>query len=145
MSNSTLLAIPAMYITTLVPHFYAISLIKRANNGRYANANAHGSAFAQHLQRAVPAATLAQYERAERAHRNGLENLPLFAAAVLAARLAGVEHAVGATAWAYVASRVVYNGLYIRIEDDRKAVARSGVWAAGLVLCLSLFVRAAMV
>ncbi|KAH7047434.1 hypothetical protein B0J12DRAFT_666811 [Macrophomina phaseolina] len=146
MPNYTLLSIPAAYITAVVPHVYAVELIKRANNGRWANANAQGSAFKSHLQRTIPAPTLAKFERAESAHRNGLENLPLFAAAVLAAAHAGVEPAAVAwTAWAFCGLRVVYNGIYIHVSDNKVSFARSAVWAVGVLLCFSLFVRAALV
>ncbi|EOD45996.1 Membrane-associated eicosanoid glutathione metabolism protein [Neofusicoccum parvum] len=91
MPNYSLLSIPAMWLTAQVPHAYAVNLVKRANNNRFDNANSKGSAFQASLKTAVPAATLARYERAEAAHRNGMENLPFFAAAVLAAKWAGVE------------------------------------------------------
>lgn len=85
MPNYTLLTIPAMWLTALAPHAWATPYVKRHNGGRFDNANFKTSAFAAKLAANVPADVLATYERAEAAHRNGLENLPLFAAGVLAA------------------------------------------------------------
>lgn len=85
MPNHTLLAVPAMWLTAIAPHSWAVEFIKKHNNGRFDNSNAKGQAFNAKLQANVPADVLARFERAESAHRNGLENLPLFAVGVLAA------------------------------------------------------------
>lgn len=85
MPNYTLLAVPAMWLTALAPHSWAVEYIKKHNNGRFDNANSKTQAFSAKLQANVPADVLARFERAEAAHRNGLENLPLFAVGVLAA------------------------------------------------------------
>jgi uncharacterized MAPEG superfamily protein len=144
--NFSILAIPIHYLLALLPHAYAIRLVRRALSGRWDNANAQGSAWRQALSAKLPAATLARFERAESAHRNGLENLPLFAAAVLAANGAGVQRAtVDAHAAAWLVLRAVYNLLYVNIEGNRASFARTGVWVAGLGICASLFWKAAAV
>lgn len=85
MPHYSLLTIPAMWLTAVAPHSWAISYVKKHNHGRFDNANAKTQAFGAKLQANLPADVLARYERAEAAHRNGLENLPLFAVGVLAA------------------------------------------------------------
>lgn len=85
MPNYALLTIPAMWLTAIAPHSWAITYVKKHNNGRFDNANAKTQAFGAKLQANLPADVLARFERAEAAHRNGLENLPLFAVGVLAA------------------------------------------------------------
>lgn len=85
MPNYDLLAVPAMWLTAIAPHSWAIGYIKKHNKGRFDNANSKTQAFGAKLQANVPADVLARFERAEAAHRNGLENLPLFAVGVLAA------------------------------------------------------------
>lgn len=143
MPNYTLLAIPAMWVTALAPHAYAMGYIKKHNNGRFDNSNSKGSAFNSKLQTTIPADVLARYERAESAHRNGLENLPFFAAGVLAATWAGVDVSWGA--WAYVGIRVLYNYIYVNVSTTRrKAFARTGIWALGSLVCVSFYVRAAL-
>lgn len=142
MPNYTILSIPAMWLTVLVPHTYAISYIKKHNNGRFDNANSKGHAWNAKLQSTIPADVLARYERAESAHRNGFENLPLFAAGVLAASWAGVD--VSWSAWAYVGLRVLYNYIYINASSVKKSFTRTGIWAVSSLVCLSLYVRAAL-
>lgn len=145
MPHYALLSIPAMWLTALYPHARAVSLIKNANNNKWDNVNSKGSAWSATLQKSVPTEVLARYERAEAAHRNGLENLPFFGLAVLCAEWAGVpETTVGVSAWAFVASRLVYNALYLNTTDLKKSFARSGVWGVSTLICLSLFVQAAL-
>ena len=134
-----------MWITAQLPHAFAVATIKRANNGRYDNANAKGNAFVSSLQKTVPAETLAKFERCESAHRNGLENLPFFAAAVLATKIAGVDPTfVNVSAWSYIALRVLYNYCYITIKSHRKSLLRSAVWGVSTAVCITMFVRAAL-
>ena len=74
--------------------------------------------------------------RAQRAQQNLFETLPLFAAAVLIAHVAGREGAVTAwAAWIYLAARVVYLPLYALGIP----YVRSLVWLvslAGLILVI---------
>ncbi|KAH8901116.1 hypothetical protein GQ53DRAFT_814597 [Thozetella sp. PMI_491] len=144
MPNLSLLSIPAMWLTIMVPHTYSFVIVTRANNGRYDNANSRGHAFTSTLQKTLPSDVLAMYERCKSAERNGFENLPLFAAAVLAANYAGVDKTtLDATAWSYVALRIVYTLCYINIKSQKKSHIRSGVWALSIFACMSLFARAA--
>lgn len=154
--NLTLLSIPLMYLTILVPYAYAMRILKRATPSPstsekphrpiYDNTNPHGTAQHHHLRTTLSPPTLAAYERAEAAHRNGIECLPLFAAGILAGNFAGLSRAsLGWTAGVYLVLRVLYNGLYIHTTTERGSLVRSAVWAVGQALCVSLFVRAAAV
>lgn len=131
-----------MWLTALAPHPYAVGLIRKHSKLRFDNANSKGHAWNAKLQASLPADVLARYERAESAHRNGLENLPLFAAGVLAATWAGLD--VTWSAWAYVGLRVLYNFVYINVSTVRKSFTRTGIWAGSTLVCLSLYVRAAL-
>lgn len=77
--------------------------------------------------------------RAERAHRNMLESLPLFAALVLiahVAKMAGPQTALGAELFLY--ARLAYAVVYV----VGVPWLRTGVWAvsvAGLVLIAAAF------
>ncbi|ETS85990.1 hypothetical protein PFICI_04015 [Pestalotiopsis fici W106-1] len=143
--NYSLLAIPAHWLISIAPHAYALQLIKNATNGRWNNANPRGSTWGAEMQRTVSAEVLARFERAEAAHHNGLENLPFFAAAVLTAQVAGVDREVIDThAALFLAARVVYTFMYINIAKGKASFARSGIWALSCFLCLSLFVKAAL-
>ena len=90
-SNYSIYAIPAFYILALVPQFYSTLLINRATNGRFDNVNPRGASFAETCKKSLDKATLGRSERARAAHTNALENLPLFASAVICANMAGLE------------------------------------------------------
>jgi uncharacterized MAPEG superfamily protein len=144
-TNYHLLAIPAQWVLSLVPHVYALQLIKGATNGRWNNANPKGTSWATELQRSVPSDVLAKFERGEAAHRNGLENLPIFAAAILAAHVAGVDHdLISAHAAVFLGLRVVYTLIYVNVAKGTASFARTGVWLSSVLVCFSLFGKAAL-
>lgn len=71
-----------------------MTIIRKANNGFWNNANSRSTEWVGSLQKSVPGETLARFERAEAAHKNGLESAPFFVGAVLAGnmvRLGGCE------------------------------------------------------
>ena len=73
--------------------------------------------------------------RLQRAQANLYETLPLFAAAVLIAHVAGREGAVTAgSAWTYLAARVVYVPLY----GYGVPKVRSVVWGVSLLAVMVL-------
>ncbi|KAI0138787.1 hypothetical protein BJ166DRAFT_504377 [Pestalotiopsis sp. NC0098] len=142
--NYSLLAIPAHWVISLAPHVYSFRIIKAATNGRWNNANPHGSKWSAELQRTVPAEALARFERAEAAHKNGMENLPFFAAAVLSANVAGVDRdTVDLHAALFLVSRILYSIMYIKVAKGKASFLRSALWGISVSICLSLFVKAA--
>jgi uncharacterized MAPEG superfamily protein len=80
--------------------------------------------------------------RLQRAQQNLFETLPLFAAAVLIAHLAGRENALTLWgAWLYFVARIAYVPLYAAGVP----VVRTLVWTASLVgLCMILYAIVAM-
>jgi uncharacterized MAPEG superfamily protein len=78
--------------------------------------------------------------RAQAAQANAWEALPVFAAAVLVAHLAGADAGSSATAaLVFIAARVGHAGFYLADLDK----ARSGIFLVGLGCCIWLFVLAA--
>ena len=74
--------------------------------------------------------------RLRRAKQNLFETLPLFAAAVLIAHVAGREsHTTAVAAWSYLVARVVYIPLYALGVP----VVRTLVWGVGVVALLAYF------
>ncbi|KAK6076217.1 hypothetical protein SCUP234_07385 [Seiridium cupressi] len=156
--NYPLLAIPAYYVFSLVPHAYAGSLL--ASNGyRVDNANPKASLSPSAVKGKVPDAVFQKYQRAENAQSNNMEQLPLFITAVLAsiiaekATLQGFgervreEDFTGLTTFvgAWFAVRTVYNVLYIQTEDTSKSFFRSLSWAAGSGLSIYQIYKAAQI
>lgn len=75
-----------------------------------------------------------------------MENLPLYAAAVILGNMAKLDSTyLNGFTVAYLASRVGYTYCYINIADRKKSFARTGIWAVGMVLCLTTIVKAANV
>jgi uncharacterized MAPEG superfamily protein len=92
--NYPLLSIPAYYIFSLVPHMYAGSLLSSAGY-QVNNANPKASLSPDAVKGKVPDAVFQKYQRAENAQSNNLEQLPLYAAAVLASVIAERSTAKG--------------------------------------------------
>ena len=79
--------------------------------------------------------------RANAAHYNSFEALQLYLAALLACVASGNTDALmGQLAWGYVGCRVAFIVLYLA---DR-ALWRSLVWLVGIVMVLTMLVRAAL-
>ena len=71
-----------------------------------------------------------------------MENLPLFAAAVICANMAGLDvGTVNMVCGIFLCLRVVYTALYIAIEKHALSYARSFAWMASAVCCLYLLVK----
>jgi uncharacterized MAPEG superfamily protein len=80
--------------------------------------------------------------RLKRAQKNLFETLPLFAAAILIAHVAGRENTSTLWgAWIYFVARIVYVPLYVAGIP----VVRTLVWAASLIgLCMIIYAIVAM-
>lgn len=98
-----------------------------------------------------------KYQRAENAHSNSMEQMPLFATAVIASLIAERTTAVGfgrevmsgdATGLttfisAWFAIRAAYSVSYVQIADQSKSFIRSGIWAIGTGLAVYQIYKAA--
>ena len=88
--------------------------------------------------------TLNRIVRAKNAAANGFETLGFFGAGVVAANVAGVSvNRVNALSAGYVVSRVLYNFVYVFLQDNaRYAPVRSLVWLAGMGISSALWILA---
>ncbi|MCJ1472534.1 hypothetical protein MMC13_001183 [Lambiella insularis] len=142
-ANYSIYAIPAFWLLSLLPHNYAIHTITSANNGKWDNANPRSSNWGATIRAQVPAASVARYERAEAAHKNGMENLPLFCTAVVLGNMAGLEaRTLNAVSGLVLGLRVVYNVWYVANSDVRKSYIRTGIWLASVLSYFYLIVKA---
>lgn len=81
--------------------------------------------------------------RAEAAQLNNFENLPLFASAVVAGNLAGLSsQTLNVLSGGYLASRVLFNLIYINGTTQTAASARSLTYLAGMGMVFTLFIKA---
>lgn len=85
--NYPLLSIPAYYIFSLLPHMYAGSILSSAGY-KVNNANPKASLSPSAVKGKVPDDVFQKYQRAENAQSNNVEQLPLYATAVLASVIA---------------------------------------------------------
>jgi hypothetical protein len=107
-TNYSFYAIPAVWIISLYPHLYAVSLlvlpthgqliyefqsgiIKKVDRTLWNNHNLRSTTLHEQRQKSMPADVYARYERAEAAHMNGMENVPMFVGAVLAGNIVGLS------------------------------------------------------
>ena len=91
----------------------------------------------------IDQATKGRILRAESAQQNGFENIGLFAAAVVAGNAAGLDNWwLNTLSAGYIASRAVYNFIYINNTTEGIAQTRTAVFLGGLGMIMSLFVMA---
>jgi len=147
--NIPLLSIPLYYILAVYPHGRAILISTRGNIQTHDNRNPKSSTLASSIQKRLSPSEFAAWERAESCHRNHLENMPLFVAAIFAGILAeretGRDLGTSSFALAWLATRVAYTVNYLRTESMKWTYLRSALYFLGTGLCFATIGRAALV
>ncbi|TCD67549.1 hypothetical protein EIP91_012246 [Steccherinum ochraceum] len=91
--------------------------------------------------------TAEEVDRAEGAHKNALEMMPLWIGAVsvqLAGNQAGLDDSfMNAASFAFIGARVLYNYIYLRQSNRAESAYRSYAWLASLAIPMTIFIRAA--
>lgn len=82
--------------------------------------------------------------RAKAASANGFETLGLYAPAVVAANVTGVDvRTLNMLTLGYIITRIIYNITYIWLQRNRKlAGVRSVSWVTGISLAVTLWIKA---
>ncbi|WVQ67364.1 uncharacterized protein L199_005560 [Kwoniella botswanensis] len=141
--NYSLYAIPVGWVVAMVPLWWAAPIANRASRGTYDNANPKDS-WANIDSKPIPQQLKGRIKRAIAAENNTHTNLPLFAAALVAANAAHVDSSslhFHASLW--VVSRIAYTLAYIFIEDRKKSFIRSSLFGVGIYSCFALIIKAA--
>ncbi|KAJ4381877.1 hypothetical protein N0V86_003245 [Didymella sp. IMI 355093] len=134
--NFSLYAIPAAWLLSAVPHFYAVSL------GKFDNKNPRTYTRDTEGDQSIDKATKAKIVRAEGAQQNGFENLGLFAAAVVIGNVAKLPNeTLNTLSAAYLATRVAYNALYIGGTTEMLARLRSVSFVTGIGIIFTFFIK----
>ena len=142
-TNYSIYALPAYYLLSILPHSYAIAVIKAASNGRWNNSNPRSSLWNDKIQKSVPAEVFGRYERAEAAHKNGMENIPVFFTAIALGNVAALPAGtLNTVAGLYLALRAIYNVVYIRTVSNKYSAFRTAIWTTSTLLCFYLIVQA---
>lgn len=140
--NLSLYAIPAAWVVAIVPRFYAIVAYKQSTKKDLDGKAPRDWPLQLANNQALDAKAKGRIMRAESAQSNGLENIGLFAAAVVAGNVAGLPaNTLNTLSFSYVASRIVYNYIYIN-NDDIPVAARTATFFAGLGCVFTLFIKA---
>ncbi|KAK7909048.1 hypothetical protein PG985_014926 [Apiospora marii] len=138
--NFTFFTVPAAFVLLFLPKLYSFSLglkyLDPADPKRYQPAILKADDLDDK--------TKARILRAEAAFANGLETLSFYAAAVAAVNVQGVSPVVAnALSLLYLASRVVYNVVYVVLQDNpRWALVRSVTWFSGIGVIFAMFFTA---
>ena len=146
--NFPLLSIPLYYVLALWPHGRAISIATKGDLSKHDNRNPKSTTLIEKTKQRLSPEDFAAYERGESCHRNALENMPLFAAAIfaglLAERDAGRDLGTSFFAASWMIVRTLYTINYINTTSMKWTYARSGLWLVGTLLCFGMIGRAAM-
>jgi uncharacterized MAPEG superfamily protein len=131
--NIPLLSILAYYVLAAYPHGHAVVAASKGNLKQHDNTNPKSTKQTDKLKRRLTAREFAAYERAERAHSNALENMPLFCAAIFAGLLAQQkigpgEIALNEFAVGFLLLRALYTVCYILTETIRLSYLRSALY-----------------
>lgn len=146
--NYSLFALPIMYILTLIPHWYAVSICIARDGWK----NEHPRTFVTQLA-ARPILGTKKMEhtpaerkilRAEACQQNGFENLPIFGMALLCGLVAELPgYLMNAMAALYLLSRIIYTILYIFVDSYAMSLLRSFTFLGQVTLYMAFFMQAA--
>ncbi|KAF2861749.1 hypothetical protein K470DRAFT_29523 [Piedraia hortae CBS 480.64] len=146
-----IISIPVYYVLSIVPHAVALNLSAKGNpKGRHDNRNPKSTTMQETLRQRLSARDFAAFERAESCHRNSLENMPLYVAAVLAGVLAEKKAGAGSVGlsnfcvmWHLI--RLLYTANYIMTETIRWSYLRSLLYFAGTGYAFATLYKSARV
>ncbi|CAA7267306.1 unnamed protein product [Cyclocybe aegerita] len=142
-SPLSLYSIPVIWFTSFYPNFWKFLIIDRkvGYNNVQPRSNLNQAKTAKDK---ISPELAARLERMEGAHLNGNEALPLWAAAVLAGNLVGLDnHWMNIMSASYVVSRLLFNHLYINFNHVGNGVPRTIVFFIGLSFPLRILWKAA--
>lgn len=142
-TNFSFYTIPAAWFLSIIPHQYAIILYSKSANKRFDNRHPRSLTSKLEGDQTIDKRTKGIIIRAEGAQQNGFENLAFYAAAVTAGNAAGLApQTLNMLSCAYLATRAVYNLVYINADSAALAGLRSVVYTASVGLICAFFVMA---
>ncbi|KAF9459654.1 hypothetical protein BDZ94DRAFT_1267706 [Collybia nuda] len=138
----SLYSIPIVWFLGFYPNVLKGALITKAA-GSYNNVAPRTNVSRLTTKKVDPEIT-ARVARMEAAHMNGNENFPIWAAAVLAGHVVGIDHqTLNTVALAHIILRIMYNYIYINQSSQIQGAIRSAIWTSAISLPFYLFIKAA--
>lgn len=144
-SNTSLYTVPIAWLIALGPRGYSVFTYTKHTKTKQSPEVKNPRSFKAQVAKDPTLAPLIRDRilRAESAQLNGAENLGFFAAAVAAGNAAGLDVGLlNGLAWGYVASRVLYNVVFIHNDTEKYVFVRTAVFMVGTVINCALFVLA---
>ncbi|KAK2000020.1 hypothetical protein LX36DRAFT_669017 [Colletotrichum falcatum] len=137
----SLYTVPAAFVMAMLPNFYAASL----SGTHYDLCNPRKLQSTISADDKLDKITKERIFRAKAASDNAFETLGFYSAAVVAANVSGVDaYAVNALALSYIGCRILYNVVYVRLQDNRNfAPLRSVAWISSIGITFTLYIKAA--
>lgn len=146
--NMPLLSIPLYYALATYPHGHAMFIASKGQPKALDNRNPKSTALIDSFKKRLGPKDFATFERAESCHRNHLENMPLFVAAVFAGLLAEREtgQSVGTDTFVVMllGVRVLYTVNYLVTDTQGWSYLRSLLYFVATGLCFATIGRAAL-
>ncbi|KAI0779161.1 hypothetical protein BC629DRAFT_594223 [Irpex lacteus] len=142
-SALSLYSIPLVWVTAFYPVTLKTGILSSSPVG-YNNLQPRQNVERARSPSGLDKATADLVSRYEGAHLNGMENLPLWLAAILAGHFAGLSHrTLNYFSAAYISTRVLYNYVYVNQQTVAQSWARSALYFAGLSMPLTILVKSA--
>lgn len=141
--NLSFYTIPVGWLTAIVPHLYAVSVYESSSKKKFDTTKPRSFMAKLDDDQTIDQATKNTVIRGEGAQQNGIENLGLFAAAVVAGNVARLDNSyLNALSGGYIATRIVYNLLYLNSHNSTMANMRTAAYLSGIGLILTMFISA---
>ncbi|GJE85338.1 MAPEG family protein [Phanerochaete sordida] len=138
-----LYSLPAAWVVAFYPNYMRAQSMKKLRG--YSNVKPRENAeLLKDSSETLDETTRNRLARMIGAHQNGMENLPIWFAAVLAGHVAGLPHrTMNMFAGGYLALRLLYNYIYFNQRTEAEARYRTLVYFAGLGFPITLMIKAA--
>lgn len=144
-SNTSLYAVPVAWIVALAPRGYSIFTYTGYTKTKQGPEAKNPRSFTTQVANdtTLPPLIRDRIIRAESAQLNGAENLGFFAAAVAVGNAAGLDAGtLNKLAWGYVASRVLYNIIFVHNDTEKYVFVRTAMFVIGTGINCALFILA---
>ncbi|KAJ4323056.1 hypothetical protein N0V94_002080 [Neodidymelliopsis sp. IMI 364377] len=141
--NPSVLAIPAYFVLSMIPHGWAINVASQGKIGTWDNRNPRNTDMKAKLKARLPAETYAKYERLEACHANSMESMPLFTTAIILGNVAGMKEDLTKFAAYFLTVRFAYMIVYATHTTQGPTALRTGLWYASFALCFRTLFQAA--
>jgi uncharacterized MAPEG superfamily protein len=128
----------------LFPRVRSIFIATKGEPLKWDNRNPRSTTLKADLQKKLDARTFRAYERAVAAHANCMENIPIFATAVILGNMAklpreGMNTFVGA----YLFVRAAHMHAYLVTDHVGLSFIRGPLFTVGMGLCVNVMIKAA--